>query len=91
MAPPRTGPRPCRTRSRLSQRRVAADQGLKRQVASGIFWVALGQIFGRGLGYVTTLILAKLVTPAEFGLDRHGDAGDQRARPSSRISGLSRR
>ncbi len=46
----------------------AADQGLKRQVASGMFWVALGQIFGRGLGYVTTLILAKLVTPQQFGL-----------------------
>lgn len=33
-----------------------------------MFWVAIGQIFGRGLGYITTLILAKLVTPNEFGL-----------------------
>lgn len=45
-----------------------AAPGLKRQVASGMFWVALGQIFGRGLGYITTLILAKLVTPQQFGL-----------------------
>lgn len=45
-----------------------SPSGLKRQVAGGMFWVALGQIFGRGLGYVTTLILAKLVTPDQFGL-----------------------
>jgi len=41
---------------------------LKRQVASGLFWVALAQLVARGLAFVTTLILAKLLTPAIFGL-----------------------
>ncbi len=41
---------------------------LKRQVASGFFWVALAQVVGRGLSFVTTLILAKLLAPALFGL-----------------------
>ena len=48
---------------------MSADAGgLKRQVASGIFWVALAQIISRGLAYATTLILAKLLLPAAFGL-----------------------
>jgi O-antigen/teichoic acid export membrane protein len=48
---------------------LSADPGrLKRQVASGIFWVATAQIISRGLAYVTTLILAKLLSPAAFGL-----------------------
>lgn len=41
---------------------------LKRQVASGLFWVAFAQLAGRGLSFVTTLILAKLLAPSLFGL-----------------------
>ena len=41
---------------------------LKRQVASGFFWVTLAQLAGRGLSFVTTLILAKLLAPSMFGL-----------------------
>ena len=41
---------------------------LKRQVASGLFWVALAQVAGRGLSFVTMLILAKLLAPSLFGL-----------------------
>ena len=41
---------------------------LKRQVASGLFWVSLAQFAGRGLSFATTLILAKLLSPALFGL-----------------------
>ena len=41
---------------------------LKRQVASGLFWVALAQVASKGLSFVTTLILAKLLAPALFGL-----------------------
>ena len=44
------------------------DGGLKRQVASGLFWVALAQVVSRGLAFVTLLILAKLVAPSMFGL-----------------------
>jgi PST family polysaccharide transporter len=47
---------------------MTSDQGLKRQVAAGVFWVALAQFAGRGLAYLTTLILAKLLTPDVFGL-----------------------
>jgi O-antigen/teichoic acid export membrane protein len=41
---------------------------LKRQVASGFFWVALAQLAGRGLSTIVTLILARLLAPALFGL-----------------------
>jgi PST family polysaccharide transporter len=47
---------------------TADSGGLKRQVAKGIFWVALAQIVSRGLAYVTTLILAGMLAPAAFGL-----------------------
>jgi O-antigen/teichoic acid export membrane protein len=47
---------------------MTAASGLKRQVASGFFWVAVAQFASRGLGYVTTLILAKLLAPSMFGL-----------------------
>jgi len=40
----------------------------KRQVASGFFWVTLAQLAGRGLSFVTILILAKLLAPSMFGL-----------------------
>ncbi|OQA40642.1 MAG: Teichuronic acid biosynthesis protein TuaB [Chloroflexi bacterium ADurb.Bin325] len=46
----------------------SGDNGLKRQVASALFWVALAQVASRGLAFVTLLILAKLVAPAMFGL-----------------------
>lgn len=42
--------------------------GLKRQVASGILWVTLANLMGRGLSYVTMLILAKLLDRADIGL-----------------------
>lgn len=41
---------------------------LKRQVASGFFWVALAQMTSRLLSFVTTLILARLLSPSAFGL-----------------------
>ena len=41
---------------------------LKRQVASGMFWVALAQMFGQGLTMLVGLILPKLLTPSQMGL-----------------------
>ncbi len=41
---------------------------LKRQVASGLFWVALSTVASRLVSFLTTLILAKLLVPADFGL-----------------------
>jgi O-antigen/teichoic acid export membrane protein len=39
-----------------------------RHVTSGFGWLALSQYSNRLLGFVSTLILAKLLTPADFGL-----------------------
>ena len=41
---------------------------LKRQVAGGMFWVALAQMFGQGLTMLVGLILPKLLTPSQMGL-----------------------
>ena len=41
---------------------------LKRQVASGMFWVALAQMSGQGLTMLVGLILPKLLSPAQMGL-----------------------
>ena len=41
---------------------------LKRQVLSGLFWVSLAQMLGRGLSTVTTLILAYKLGPEALGL-----------------------
>jgi PST family polysaccharide transporter len=40
----------------------------RRQVAAGFGWVALSNYSNRVLGLVSTLILAKVLTPADFGL-----------------------
>lgn len=41
---------------------------LKRQVASGMFWVSLAQVVGQGLVMLVGLVLPKLLTPAQMGL-----------------------
>src|SRR5690554_2419836 len=41
---------------------------LKEKTISGIFWSFLQQIGGKGLGFVITIILARLLTPEAFGL-----------------------
>src|SRR5688500_5963663 len=40
----------------------------RRKVLSGFGWVALMSYSGQILGLVTTLVLAKLLTPDEFGI-----------------------
>jgi O-antigen/teichoic acid export membrane protein len=41
---------------------------LRRQVASGMFWVAIAQMSGQGLTMLIGLILPKLLTPSQMGL-----------------------
>ena len=41
---------------------------LKRQVASGMLWVAVAQTAGQGLTLLVGLILPKLLTPSQMGL-----------------------
>lgn len=41
---------------------------LSRQVNYGIGWVAAGRMAVRGLGLASTLVLARLLTPADYGL-----------------------
>ncbi len=41
---------------------------LKRRMASGAAWLVLFRLSDRGIGLVSTLILARLLVPADFGL-----------------------
>lgn len=41
---------------------------MNRQIASGVGWMVLFKMVHRGLGIVSTLILARLLVPADFGL-----------------------
>ena len=42
--------------------------GLKRKMAIGVAWNTLFKVARRGLGLISTLILARLLVPADFGL-----------------------
>jgi lipopolysaccharide exporter len=41
---------------------------LHQRMAKGAAWLVLLRVFDRGLGFVSTLILARLLVPADFGL-----------------------
>jgi lipopolysaccharide exporter len=41
---------------------------LNRQMAKGAAWLILFRLFDRGLGFLSTLILARMLVPADFGL-----------------------
>lgn len=41
---------------------------LKRKMASGAAWLVLFRLCDRGIGFVSTLILARVLVPADFGL-----------------------
>jgi PST family polysaccharide transporter len=47
---------------------MTAEPSLKRQVISGVRWVALANVAAQILQFVITLVLARLLTPDEFGL-----------------------
>ena len=41
---------------------------LRKRTAAGVFWVAVGRILSRGFSFLTTLILARMLAPNDFGL-----------------------
>lgn len=41
---------------------------LNRQMAKGAAWLVLLRLFDRGLGFLSTLVLARVLMPADFGL-----------------------
>ena len=41
---------------------------LKKQAISGVFWTSIQQFITQGIGFVVSIILARLLLPAEFGL-----------------------
>ncbi len=45
-----------------------AQANLTHQTLHGIFWSYLSFVGGKGLAFVTTVILARLLSPAEFGI-----------------------
>jgi len=47
-------------------------QNLKKQVVEGSFWVLGANIISRGVSLLSTLILAKLLTPEDFGVIGYG-------------------
>lgn len=47
---------------------MTAGTTLKRQVISGVSWVALANVAAQILQFIITLVLARLVAPDEFGL-----------------------
>ena len=43
-------------------------QNVNRAIAKGALWMILARLGDRGLGLVSTLILVRLLAPADFGL-----------------------
>lgn len=41
---------------------------LKKQAISGVFWSSLQQFGSQGIGFIVSIVLARLLLPAEFGL-----------------------
>jgi len=44
------------------------DSSLSRKVSTGAIWVTVGMICGRGLSFVSAIIVARLLVPLDFGL-----------------------
>ena len=45
-----------------------ATSGMARRVAGGAFWTLLAFAVGKGLGFGTNIVLARLLDPADFGV-----------------------
>jgi lipopolysaccharide exporter len=54
--------------SDLTESSVTGDQSINRQMAKGAAWMMLFKIIDRGTGMFSTLILARLLLPEDFGL-----------------------
>ncbi len=47
---------------------IGIDSSLSKKVSKGALWVIATTIFGRGLGLIASIILARLLAPDDFGL-----------------------
>lgn len=47
---------------------VGSETKLTQASARGVVWLNLGQLFNQGLGLINTVVLARILTPADFGL-----------------------
>jgi O-antigen/teichoic acid export membrane protein len=45
-----------------------SSQNLQSQTASGVFWTFLEQLGRRGIGILVTILLARFLTPDDYGL-----------------------
>jgi len=48
--------------------RAPGDKNSNRKVAKGALWMVMARLADRSVGFVSTLILARLLVPADFGL-----------------------
>jgi len=48
------------------------NDSLKNQVIKGSFWIFGSNLFSRGISFISTLFLAKLLTPEDFGVIGYG-------------------
>lgn len=53
---------------RFLKRFLSPGRSLQQKVVRGSFWVVVSQIFSRAVGLAQTAILARLLTPDDFGL-----------------------
>jgi len=51
---------------------MTEDQQLKRKVVTGSFWVFGANLISRGISFLSTLVLARLLTPEAFGVIGYG-------------------
>jgi polysaccharide biosynthesis protein len=54
--------------SDLTESSIPGDQSINSQMAKGAAWMMLFKIIDRGTGIFSTLILARLLLPEDFGL-----------------------
>lgn len=44
---------------------------IKQQVTKSVFWSAVERFSVQGVQFILSLIIARLLLPADYGLDRH--------------------
>lgn len=42
--------------------------GIKKKLVSGVFWESLGQFSSLGIQFVVTIVIARILTPADYGV-----------------------
>ncbi len=52
----------------MSDKALATEESLTRKTVIGTAWLLLWRVMTRSLGFVSTLVLARLLVPADFGL-----------------------